>query len=244
MKKQLLPYIILYFFYNISSAQDILVNYRNYAIEAGKISDTTVIKMLLPYKDSLQKQMKQVLGFSLQGMFKKQPESGLGNFIADCMKQMAEKKFEQKVDAAIVNYGGLRQFVPKGEITLGTLVDIMPFDNQIVLQELSGKLLQELLNITAEKGGWPLSGIEMHIQHKKAVQVRVNHSPLDENKMYRIACTDYLANGGDGCRMLQGILKQSAGYLFLDALKEYCLLQTEQYRPIDGRIENRVVYDN
>jgi 2',3'-cyclic-nucleotide 2'-phosphodiesterase (5'-nucleotidase family) len=244
MKKQLLPYFILCFFYNITSAQDILVNYRNYAIEAGKIADTTVNQMLLPYKDSLQKQMKQVLGFSLQGMFKKQPESGLGNFIADGMKQMAEKKFEQKVDAAIVNYGGLRHFVPKGEITLGTLADIMPFENQIVLQEINGKLLQELLNITAEKGGWPVSGIEMHIQQKKAVQIKVNHSPLDENKMYKIACTDYIANGGDGCRMLQGVTKQYAGYSFLDALKEYCLLQTGQYKPIDCRTENRVVYDN
>jgi len=244
MRKQLLLYFMLCFYYNISSAQNILINYRNYAIEAGKITDTTLVQMLLPYKDSLQKQMKQVVGFSLQGMYKKQPESGLGNFLADCMKYMAAKKFEKKVDAAFVNYGGFRHFVPKGEITIGTLVDIIPFDNQIVLQEISGKQLQELLNIIAEKGGWPVSGIEMHIQQKKAVQIKVNHDPLDENKLYRIACTDYIANGGDGCRILQGVSVQNSGYLFLDALKEYCLLQTGLYRPIDGRTENRVVYDN
>ena len=75
--------------------------------------------------------MNTVIGFSTIGLTKKLPESGLGNLIADAMKEMAQKKYATKVDAAFVNYGGIRSYIPKGEITIGKIFEIMPFDNLI-----------------------------------------------------------------------------------------------------------------
>ena len=244
MKKFFLIYVISLFIAPISNAQDIIINYKDYKIENSRKVDSAFVQFLSPYADSIHHSMKKIIGFSLNGMTKKQPESTLGNFMADCMKQMAEKKFNKKIDAAFVNYGGIRNYIPKGDVTIGAMFELMPFDNLIVLQEINGKILQQFLNKTAEKGGWPLSGITMGIKDKKAVNVLVNNKPLDENATYTIANSDYVANGGDDCIMLKGIKAESIGYIFRDALIEYALLLTQQSKSIDVKTENRIVYAN
>src|SRR6478609_4376489 len=74
-----------------------------------------------------------------------QPESGLGNLMADCMKTMAEKKFNRKVDAGFMNQFGIRTSIPKGNITVGKIFELMPFDNLVVLQEIKGTVLKQFL---------------------------------------------------------------------------------------------------
>ena len=79
--------------------------------------------------------------------------------MTNAMKIMAEKKFETHVDAAFINYGGIRSYLPKGDITIGRIFELMPFDNLIVLQEIKGDTLLSFLNFIAERNGWPISGI-------------------------------------------------------------------------------------
>jgi 2',3'-cyclic-nucleotide 2'-phosphodiesterase (5'-nucleotidase family) len=199
--------------------------------------------MLMPYKDSLDKSMNEVIGFSIHGLFKKQPESPLGNFMADAIKTMAEKKFNKKIDAAFVNFGGIRSYIPKGDITIGKIFELMPFDNLIVLQELKGVKLKSFLDRVCEKGGWPVSkGITYAIKDKAAIDILINGNAIDNNATYIIANSDYIANGGDNCDMLKNIPKQNINYLMRDALIEYTKMLTQESKPIDVKIENRVVY--
>jgi len=244
MRNIFLIYVLSLSIPNVSGAQGIIINYKDYKIENNRKTDSVFVQFLAPYADSIHHSMQMVIGFSLNGMTKKQPESNLGNFMADCMKQMAERKFNKKIDAAFVNYGGIRNYIPKGDVTIGAMFELMPFDNLIVLQEISGKILQQFLNKTAEKGGWPLSGITMGIKDKKAVNVLVNNKPLDESATYIIANSDYIANGGDDCMMLKGIKTESLGYIFRDALIEYAMLFTQQSKSIDVKTENRIVFAN
>lgn len=189
--------------------------------------------------------MNQVIGFATNNLTKKQPESGLGNFMADCMKTMAEKKFDRKVDAAFMNPGGIRSDISKGNITVGNIFELMPFDNLIVMQEVKGSLLQEFLNKTAQDGGWPVStGITMRLKEKKAVAIMIGDKELDINATYLIANSDYVANGGDDCTMLRKIPKLDKGYLFRDAILDYIAALTKQGKPAEGRIENRVAHVN
>jgi 2',3'-cyclic-nucleotide 2'-phosphodiesterase (5'-nucleotidase family) len=58
------------------------------------------------------------------------------------MRIMAEQKFGKKVDAAFINYGGIRSYIAKGEITVGKIYELMPFDNLIVLQDLKGAVFK------------------------------------------------------------------------------------------------------
>jgi 2',3'-cyclic-nucleotide 2'-phosphodiesterase (5'-nucleotidase family) len=199
--------------------------------------------MLSPYRDSVDKAMNGVIGFAIHGLTKKQPESVLGNFMTDAIKVMAEKKFGKKINAAFVNYGGIRSYIPKGDVTVGKIFELMPFDNLVVLQELKGFQLKLFLTKVCDKGGWPVSqGLTYSIKDKKLGDVFIDEKPLNDSSVYLIANSDYIANGGDDCVMLKGIPKQNINYLMRDALLDYTKLLTQEGKPVDAKIENRVVY--
>jgi 2',3'-cyclic-nucleotide 2'-phosphodiesterase (5'-nucleotidase family) len=225
-------------------AQDIAVSFKQYKIVSSLPKDSNYIHWLQPYADSLHKSMNQVIGFSVSTLTNKQPESSLGDFMADCMRAMAEKKFHKKIDAAFMNIGGIRSYIPKGDITIGKIYELMPFDNVLVLQIIKGNVLKTFLDKIAATGGWPLSGITMGIKNNKAINIIINEKPLQENADYIIANTDYIANGGDDCTMLKNIPKQNIGYLLRDALMEYIIMFTKQSKPIEAVMDNRIVYVN
>lgn len=240
-------YLSLIFFLAIacsSPQQTTSVSYQGYRIEKGTKTDTALIAMLQPYTSSLNVTMNKVIGFANMNLSAKQPESGLGNFMADCMRLMAEKKFGKKVDAGFINQGGIRSYIPQGNITVGKIFELMPFDNLIVLQEIKGSVLMQLLDKTAADGGWPVSGLTMGIQNKHAVNVLLNGKPIDANTLYTIANSDYVANGGSDCAMLRNIPQQNKGYLLRDALIEFVSDLTQQGKPVDFSIEKRVINVN
>jgi 2',3'-cyclic-nucleotide 2'-phosphodiesterase (5'-nucleotidase family) len=217
------------------------VSYKDYPIEKKYSPDTALERMLRPYTVNLNATMNKVIGFANRTMNAKQPESGLGNFMADCMKQMAEKKYGKKVDAGFMNHTGIRSYIAKGNITVGKVYELMPFDNLLVVQEISGAVLLQFLHRIAAEGGWPVSaGLVMGIKDGKAVNVTLNGKPLDENSRYTIANSDYVANGGNDCEMLKKIPQQNKSYLVRDALIDFISEMTAQGKPLDYGIENRV----
>ena len=129
--------VLIALVYSACAIKPAQLSYDQYRMENPKQVDTTMLNWLKTYKDSLGKTMNAVIGFSLYGLTKKQPESGLGNYMADAMKAMAEQKFNTTIDAAFVNYGGIRSYIPKGNVTIGTMYELMPFDNLIVLQNFT-----------------------------------------------------------------------------------------------------------
>jgi 2',3'-cyclic-nucleotide 2'-phosphodiesterase (5'-nucleotidase family) len=210
-------------------------------VSRQEISDSAVLKFLKPYRDSMTKVMSQVIGFATVTLYYKQPESPISNFLADAMKQMGEEKFKRKIDVAVVNAGGIRSYLPKGEITLQNVFEIMPYDNLIVLQELKGATLKKFLDYTASKGGWGVSGVKMHIKDHKADSIVINGKLLDENATYIVANTDYVAKGGDNTKDLKDIPQLSIGYLYRDAIIEYIQQFTKKGKPVTAAIERRVV---
>ncbi len=223
-------------------AQKIAVRYSGYKINNSVTQDTALTILLAPYKDSINKSMNTVIGFSTDGLTKKQPESGLGNFMTDAMRLMAEKKFNTHVDAAFVNYGGIRSYLPKGEITIGKIFELMPFDNLIVLQAVKGDSLLSYLNAIAERNGWPVSGITFGIKDRKAINILIAGKPLDTLATYTIANSDYIANGGDNTGMLKIFPQKNMGYLLRDALIAYTKLLTQEGQSIDAKPEKRIIY--
>ncbi len=194
----------------------------------------------MPYKDSINKMMSTVIGFATNTLNRKQPEGPLGNFIADAMKLMAERKFEKKIDAAVMNPGGIRSYIGKGNITIGKMFELIPFDNQLVLQQMNGAALHRFLDHAASKGGWAVAGITMAIRDSKADSIMISGKPIGENETYLIALPDYVANGGDDAEMLRGIPVITKGYLLRDALVEYIQEITKQGKAVSASLENRV----
>jgi 2',3'-cyclic-nucleotide 2'-phosphodiesterase (5'-nucleotidase family) len=179
--------------------------YTKNQIESKGEKDSKISAMISPYKDSLEKTMNNVVVVNEKAISKGQPESELGNLLADVLLQQANNCCNKQVDVSILNNGGIR--IPQlaaGKVTLGKIYEIMPFDNRLVLMDLSGKELKELFNAIAAAGGWPMSGARFTIANKKATEIFVGGVPLNENKTYTIGLSDYLTEGGDNLSMLKG----------------------------------------
>jgi 2',3'-cyclic-nucleotide 2'-phosphodiesterase (5'-nucleotidase family) len=217
------------------------VQYQTYRISPDQASDPGVAAIMQPYSDSVNKRMNEVVGYAEKSLDKKAPESTLGNFMADVMLIMATEKFGTKVDAGFVNFGGIRLTqLAKGPVTRGKVFELMPFDNILVLQQVKGDALQQFLDLTAGRGGWPLAGLTMQIKDKKAVNVVIGGRPLDPNATYTIANSDFVANGGDNADMLKVLPQQNRGYLVRDAIFDYIRKLKSQGKNIDAFEENRV----
>ena len=217
------------------------VTYAAYRLNQANKQDSNLIILLQPYADSVNKSMNTIIAVAGSELEKKQPEGTLGNVMVDAMLAKAKEVYKLPVQAAFINYGGIRlTSVPAGNITRGKVFELAPFDNDIVIQKLNGKVLQEFLNHISGRGGWPAAGITWQIKNKIAVNVLVNGQPIGETTEYNIAMVDYVANGGDDCTMLRGIPQQSAGLVLRDALIAYFIDQTREGKKIAAKIENRV----
>jgi hypothetical protein len=84
----------------------------------------------------------------------------------------------------------------------------------------------------------------MEIKDKKAIHIVIGGKPLDQDAIYWIANSDYVANGGSNCGMLKGIHQVNNGYLLRDALIDFTVATTSKGKSIDSNIENRVVNAN
>lgn len=223
-------------FYQPTSLQ-----HTQYKIDGSIRNDSSMKVMLEPYATNINATMNKVIGTCAGTYTNQRPESEIGNFLADCYKEMGEKKFGRKIDAAFMNAGGIRSYLSKGSITVGKIFEIMPFDNLLVLQELKGSVLQQYLDVMAADGGWPVSkGVTMQISNKKATNVMINGKTLDPNVVYTVAHSDYVANGGSDCSMLKLIPQINRGYLMRDAILEYVTIQTDAGKTIQPIIEKRV----
>jgi 2',3'-cyclic-nucleotide 2'-phosphodiesterase (5'-nucleotidase family) len=218
------------------------VLYNNYRVSAKQQeTDTTLSAFLRPYGDSVNNKMNEVIGFIETSLEKQQPEGTLGNIMADALLVQARAKFGLPVEVAMMNNGGVRlNQLPGGPLTKGKVYELMPFDNLLVVQPLTGSELQLLLNHIANRGGWPIAGASFVIKDKIATQVLINGIPLESGKNYLVANTDYIINGGDNVEILKTISQTNKGYLIRDALIEYFSSFKKKGEPIRSKLENRI----
>ena len=216
------------------------VGYTRYDVKPGN-TDSSLLQMLQPYSKAMQASMNVVIGSLDQALEKKMPENSLGFFMTDAFIAQAALVFETRVDVALMNNGGIRTpSLQAGPITVGNIYEAMPFDNLLVLLTLSGQQLQQLINHVAGRGGWPISGGSYGIQNKKALELIVGGTPIDMQKKYTVALSDYVANGGDDCSFLVGLPQQNKGYLQRDALIDFVKRQTTKGLPIGMPSLNRL----
>ncbi|MBT8183083.1 MAG: 5'-nucleotidase C-terminal domain-containing protein, partial [Eudoraea sp.] len=103
------------------------------------------------------------------------------------------------IDFVLLNHGGIRSIISKGNITTRTAYQVMPFENAVVVLDLKGKQVQELIEyLVRNKRAHPISKLHIELDAeftlKKAL---IDGKPFDINKNYLVCTNDYLANGGD-----------------------------------------------
>jgi len=205
-------------------------------------ADSSTVLLIAPYRDSLHESMNKIIGAVATELPKGKPESLMGNFFCDALREQAALYFYQPVEVCVMNYGGLRiPAVPAGKITVGKIYELMPFDNFLVLMKVKGAVLQELLNHVAKEGGWPVSGVRMKIKNGTAAEVLINNAPLEDNKTYSLLVSDYMADGGDKLEMLKGLPYDNSGVFVRDALIGYIIQQDLDGKMIESKMEGRII---
>lgn len=168
-------------------------------------SDKEIDSVIRPYKTRLEASMNEVLSYS-DNEYKKTDgvlNTAIGNLMADAVfKQSApifKKRYNLDVDLVLLNHGGIRAPLPKGPIFTKTAFNIMPFENKVVVAQMKGKVVMELVNyLIKAKRAHPISGMTLHITKKgKLKKLEIQGKTIDLNKIYNVATSDYLYNGGD-----------------------------------------------
>jgi 2',3'-cyclic-nucleotide 2'-phosphodiesterase (5'-nucleotidase family) len=219
------------------------LEYARYDIKPGTATDSSVANMLAPYSTKIAATMYEVIGKLDETLEKKQSENSLGFFMTDAILAESRRVFNTQVDIALVNYGGIRtNAMQAGNITLGNIYELMPFDNLLVLITLDGKQVQQLLSHIAARGGWPISGGSFVIKNKTATEVSIGGQPLKAENKYTIAVSDYVANGGDDCSFLTTIPQTNNGYLLRDAIIGYVKSVTAAGKTVSKPLTNRVMF--
>jgi 2',3'-cyclic-nucleotide 2'-phosphodiesterase (5'-nucleotidase family) len=215
---------------------------------ANTTEDSITAKQIAPYKIKLDSEMNEVLAVTATAMMKGEPEGLLGNFVADLTLKKANEKYAPadgaKIDICMLNNGGLRTPLPKGEITRGKVYELMPFDNRIVVLTISGEKTMQMLEYLAAIGGAPVSGIQMGIKNKKPVDITVNGTAFDVSRTYKIVTSDYLANGGDKMSFFKDPVKiEDIDYLLRDAIIDYMKEENKKGNQLKAEQDRRLYHD-
>lgn len=157
-----------------------------------------------PYRDRIDADLNIILANAPETLDKSgEWQSQMGNFLADITFEKSNKVFQMRekksVNICLLNHGGIRSIIPKGNVTARTAYEVMPFENSAVVIGLKGQQITEIAEyIISEKKPHPLKGLTFTIdRNNKAKNILVNGKSLDDNQVYYVATSDYLSNGGD-----------------------------------------------
>jgi 5'-nucleotidase len=117
-------------------------------------------------------------------------------------------------DCALLNGGGIRASIDAGEITVGEIINVLPFGNYVITKRVTGADIKAALEHGTSAypelaGGFPhVSGMRFVMDltrepGSRVVDIFINGQPLDLDKQYILATVDFLAAGGDPCTMLK-----------------------------------------
>ncbi len=172
-------------------------------------------------------------------------ECPMGVLVADAM---LDRVADQGVVAAITNGGGLRASIDAGEVTMGEVLTVLPFQNTLSTFEVTGETIVEALEngvSQMEDGGgrFPqVAGMSFTVDPSAEVGSRISEvmiagEPIDAQASYMLVSNNYVRNGGDGYAMFKDAENAyDYGPDLADVTAEY-LADNTPYEPYtDGRI--------
>jgi len=209
--------------------------------------DSLMLALIEPYKIRLDEEMNKIIGYSEKAMSKASPEGYLNNLIADIIFEEAKQYIEKYnrgivPDICLLNMGGLRADLPEGAIKRSNIYEIMPFENEIVILEMSKEKVHELFDYIAANNGMPLSGAKMCIRKGKAVDIIIGDKPFENiERSFFVVTSDYLAEGGDRMFFFSEPLQRiETSYGIRDAIINYIVKHHKTGRKINSQLDKRI----
>lgn len=208
--------------------------------------DAEAAQFIAPYKNKVDSIMGPVVGTTAHYITRNRPESELSNLLCDILV-WGGKAFNEQPVFSVYNMGGIRANLPKGNITVGDVTEVAPFENKICFLTLTGEKVTELFQQIAHRGGEGLSHAVKLVITKDGhlVSATINGEPVDPQKSYRVATLDYLAEGNDqlvafksGADVVAPKQKENnVRYIIMNYFRE----QAAQGKAVESRVEGRVV---
>jgi len=248
MKKIYFPFLL---FLILLSCKD--PNYQNTkivgktsVIDSTTVSDSTYIKVIEPYKEKMIKEINTVLTYTTKDLVRTDGnmQSTLGNLMADLTYTRANPLFKKEtgkdIDFALLNYGGIRSGIFTGAVTNRNAFQLMPFENTLVVVELTAEKVQELVNYFTEGSrAHPLSKqIQLTISENGHALIKIRDMIFDKSKTYYVLTSDYLQSGGDRMDFFKDpVHLYKLDYKVRDAIIDY-------FKSVDtlrSTLDNRVI---
>ena len=208
--------------------------------------DPEMAALIKPYHDKVTAQMAEVLGTAPVALFKSSRqnpgESPLANFVADLQRERASKEFKEPIALSVMTDGGLRAGFAAGPITLGSVFELMPFENELVVLDAPGPVVQQLFDYAAHIK-MAVSGATYTVTFDGLPKdIRIGGQPFDvnQNRTWSIAISDYLASGGDNLLFFKTLTPRHTGILLRSAIADHIRALTKAGQPVTARIEGRV----
>lgn len=172
-------------------------------------------------------------------------ECPMGNAVADAMLDRVK---DQGVVAAIQNGGGVRATIDAGEVTMGEVLAVLPFQNTLSTFTTTGADIVAALENGVSKveegaGRFPqVAGITFTADLTKEAGARISDvtvggAPVDPAKEYELVTNNYVRNGGDGYAMFETATNAyDYGPDLADVLAEFMAAKGDYAPYTDGRI--------
>ena len=172
--------------------------------------DPEIQKVIAPLAEEIRASFGQPLVQAPQGVFRgrRGEENLLGYWVSDVMRQAAQPLVGTPVRFAITNAGGLRANLRPGQLKVGDIFELMPFENELIVIELTGaEVIQVVKEGLLRRGGEPCSGVKVKVegtpQQATLIVTWEDGAPIDPATVVKVATTDYLYGGGDSIPTLK-----------------------------------------
>jgi len=210
-------------------------------IEGKKISivenqnDTNTAKeqieaFIKPYREHIDNDLSEVIAYCPENLDKSKGEwqTNIGSFMADITLEKSNVLFQKRehknIDVCLLNHGGIRAVIPKGNVTARNAYEVMPFENSAIVIALKSEQMHELIDyIIAEKKPHPLAGLTFSIdKNNKASKILIQGKPIEKETVYYVVTSDYLSNGGDNMTFFKkGIAQHDLDYKLRNIMIDY-----------------------
>lgn len=209
--------------------------------EKGLSPDAKIEKIIESFDKQIRGEFSRIVGETSVELTRSYvEESNLGDLICDAIREAAA------ADIAFQNSGGIRADIPRGKITLNQVFQVLPFDNQLISMDLTGRQITAALERSAagEHGILQVSGLKVTVDVKappgsRIKQVIVAGRKIEPDQHYRVAVNDFLAAGGD--RMT--IFSRGTRITYGDDLREIFVKYLKVHSPLNHKVEGRIIIE-
>ena len=244
--KKITIFLIFLFLLNACAKKQYQIkSFEGYLVEMNSSldnkPDTKMLAHVNSYKNKLDVKMNKIIGEATVALTKAGTQSVLANFTTDAMKEYATGLWGT-VDFAVINNGGLRTTLNKGQVTVSNIYEIYAFENCLVLLELSGKNVRQLFEGFAKNKIEGFSkGVKLTVKNKSIESLSIGDKPLDDNAIYQVVTVDYLAEGNDNMEALAKAVKYTESNIVLrDAIIDYIKKLTSENKKINAMPDDRI----